>query len=363
LEFFGKSFYGVDVKNNFFMIDVIMTLKWTDKRVARLLPDGMDSMTLSDKESQIKIWLPGVEITNRDIRKNELISTSVLITREGEVTKVERANVVCKQKYDLTGFPFDEQTLMTKIASTKYMLSEVVLEADTSDGVSGLREGLFKGEIYQPRDPAFETSTFEDVDGALKKSRGVLNIRVARLPDKYWQQHLVPSFLVIAISWGVFYFPYIGPFITPRLALSILALLSFTNLDLKMSAQLPDGAPYNWNDLFNSSVQMCMFSTIILNIFTEVCFHQLKVEDLAKAVNHECKIILPFASVCTLSLILGNAGEHGALSLETANIISKIILFGVIGSYMAYTAHRCNVGIAAQRRKEVAAAAAAKALP
>lgn len=351
---YAKSFYGADVKSNKFMIDLIMTLKWVDKRVAKVIPDGMETMTLGNEESARKIWLPGVEITNRDIRKYELISTTVQINKKGEVTKVERSNTVVKKKFDLQHFPFDEQDLLTKIASTKYMLSEVELVPDSDPELSGVKDGIFYGESYELLN--WKTSSVEDVDGALQKSRGVLNLQVKRMADKYWQSHLIPLFLIICISWGVFFFPYIGPFITPRLALSILALLSFTNLDLKMASQLPEGAPYNWNDLLNNSVQCCMFSTIILNIFCEVAFHQFKTEDVAKGMNHECKILLPFVGSSVIFMVLANAGPHGMLDLATVSIITKIFLICTVGVYTIWCFQRVNGSIAAMRRKEAAVA-------
>ena len=74
---FAKTFYGVSEKDNNFVIDVVMTLKWMDKRVAALIPKGLEELTLSKKESEMKIWLPMMAITNRDIKKYDLISTAV----------------------------------------------------------------------------------------------------------------------------------------------------------------------------------------------------------------------------------------------------------------------------------------------
>merc|ERR1719287_348876 len=100
-----------------------------------------------------------------------------------------------------------------------------------------------------------------------------MDIEVRRSLDKYSQDHLMPSFIILTISWAVFYFPFANPFITPRLALSIIALLTFTNLMVKSIKELPGSAPFNWNDLFNQQIQSLMFVTIILNIASEICDH------------------------------------------------------------------------------------------
>merc|ERR1719454_2775037 len=142
-------------------------------------------------------------------------------------------------------------------------------------------------------------------DGELKKSRGTLNIVVKRSLEKYSQDHLVPAFICLMISWAVFYFPFANPFITARLCLSILALLTFTNLMVKSSKELPGAAPFNWNDLFNQQIQTLMFITIVLNICSEICFHSLNLVDLARNMNHEAKVLMPVMSITNVILILG----------------------------------------------------------
>merc|ERR1719158_2300465 len=167
------------------------------------------------------------------------------------------------------------------------MLKDVVLKPSKDN--NGVKNGLLDGEVYNFVD--FSTSTIQDIDGALKKSRGLFTITVDRNIDKYTQSHLIPGFLVMMISWGVFWFPFVAPFITPRLAMSILSLLNFTQLVLKSSNALPPGAPLNWNDIINRTVMTAMFFTVTLNIVSEVCFHHFKIDDVAKAINNECKFV------------------------------------------------------------------------
>lgn len=167
----------------------------------------------------------------------------------------------------------------------------------------------------------------------IKKSRGVLEIQVKRTFDKYGEAHLMPTMLFLAISWGVFWFPFQNPFITPRLALSILALLSFTNLVIKSSSELPSGAPANWNDVLNYQVQAMMFCTIVLNIFSEICKHQLKLEDLANQINKECKVLMPFISIIVLAIVL-SAGRWKLLSVMAAAIVTKSVIMVVMGTYI-----------------------------
>jgi len=339
---FAKTFYGFDLKGKEFTIDVVQTYKWMDERVIGLVPDGADHLTLGQKEAEDKIWLPGMVITNREIDQYDLISTAVTINKKGEVSKVERATAIVKCKYDLSDFPFDEQKLIVKVASSKYMTDEVMLKPDS--GAFGAEKGLLVGQVYDLLDVGGTAIT--DVSGALKKSRGLLTISVERNLDKYSQSHLIPCFLMTCVSCAVFWFPFIAPFITPRLAMSVLALVQFTYLTIRSSSNLPATCPYNWNDLINQTILTVMFSSIMLNIFGETVFHTLKLGDLAISMNHECKVLQPFVAVTSVGAILALAGPHSWMSIAATSAFIKIYMALVLGSYIAFSIRRVKIASA-----------------
>jgi len=291
----------------------------------------VNEVTLSGLEAMKSIWMPGVVVTNRDIRAYELISTSVTITKDGDVTKVERAGVTCQNLYLLEEYPFDTQTLAIKVASSKYMLNEVVLKADEDKSISGTDKEIFKGHPYDLE--SWKVFAVEETSGALQKSRGVLELKAKRRLEKYEQTHLTPTCLLVAVSWGVFWFPFQNPFITPRLVLGMLALLTFTNLVLQSNRELPDGAPQNYNDTLNQDIQALMFCTIVLNIFSEICKHQLDLEDVAVVINNECKIFMPLLCIVVLFIVL-TAGVYKWLSVSATFITSKLIIGVAMAIYV-----------------------------
>jgi hypothetical protein len=353
---FAKALYEVDVKNNKFTMDAVLSLKWNDPRVVSLVPAGMDEVSMSAKEAAGKIWMPEVAITNRDIKRIDVISTAVTITNTGEVSKIERSIVVCNNVYELAEYPFDKQQLAVKIASSKYMLNHLVLRPDADKSTSGKRDGLMSATAYDM--DSWKVFAFDETDGALKKSRGVLQLTVQRKFGSYLENHLKPTFLLLVISWGVFWFPFENPFITPRLALSVLALLAFTNLLIKSSAALPQGSPGNWNDLFNLQIQAMMFLTITLNIFSETCKHKLKLDALGIGINDEAKFVLPCLSMVLITIVL-TAGSFKWLSLSMAGVVTNVLLVIVVGIYIAHNAgrvssHQEQRKVLEQQAKEVA---------
>jgi len=348
---YAKNFYGADLKTNSFRVDMVMTGKWKDIRSMKLVPEGVNRIVLSGKQAGAKIWQPEIVITNHDILQYEVISSSVQVYKSGEIVKVERSQVKISNSFELGGYPFDIQKFQVKIASSKYMANDVVLKPLESGKSNGLNKELLDGTNYYVI--GWDTSVYEEADGDLVKSRGMLQIEVGRHLDKYTQDHLVPTSIVLMISWAVFYFPFAAPFITPRLVLSIMALLTFTNLMIKSSSLLPGAAPFNWNDLFNQMIQSLMFATIVINISSEICFHHFKVEELGRKINHEGKVLLPALSLLNIAMILG-MGSHGWLSLWFATFLIQADVAAATGAYTYFTAKRFFV--ARREQKEIESA-------
>lgn len=327
----AKDYHGSNLKKNWFKINIVISLRWLDPRVSRLIPAGLDMVSMSTKEASNKIWMPEIVVSNRDIDQYDVISSSVSIFRSGEVLRVERDQVRVCDLFKLQEYPFDTQHLTVKIASSKYMLNEVVLVPSPVKNSSGVAEDAWGGYDLQ----GWDVATIEEVDGDLVKSRGVLDVTVTRNLEKYAQDHLMPTFIVITISWAVFYFPFAGPFITPRLVLSILSLLTFTRIMIKSCQPLPGAAPFNWNDLLNQQIQILIFATVVLNIFSEICFHTFGIPKIAKMINHDGKALLPCLSIFNLVIIL-SAGRLKWLSLAHATVFVQIVSFAALAGYIGW---------------------------
>lgn len=325
----AMNFYGADLKHHTFSLDMVMSIKWDDSRVIKHIPKGLDKLSMSYKQAEKMMWMPGVVVSNRDIEKYEIISASVTIYRSGEVRRVERANTRIMKKFMLEHYPFDTQELDVNIASSKYMADEVVLIPDQE--ASGVYEDIWG--LYSMVN--WRTASYEKHDGELVKSRGSLQINVHRSLEKYGQDHLLPASIVLIISWAVFYFPFANPFITPRLALSILAMLTFTQLIVKSSKELPGAALYNYNDLFNQQIQTLMFVTIVLNVCSEIAFHTFHMEKLARALNNEAKVLMPFMSLLNIAIIL-LGGYFNVMTLTHTTQLVQVTLVILLAIYVGY---------------------------
>jgi hypothetical protein len=349
---YGKTFFGTDLKHQEFTIDYVLTLEWTDARVESLIPAGQYSMTMSGTEAKSKMWLPDIWVTNKVAHKSDVISVNLNVFSNGTVNMVERSFAVVKNRFQLEEYPFDEQTLLLSIASEKYMLSELILSPLDDPEASGLREGFFDNAPYQQTD--FTVKADDDVDGLLQKSHGYMEIVIQRTPSRYQHRYLFPAILYSAIACAVFWLPYTPAFVVPRLALSIIILLVFSNFTIVVDAELPDGAPYNWIDLICIIVRLHMFSVICLNIFTEVAFWTMGCTVIAKQMNNEMKLLSPLAvSVAFVLVFIGSQTKGTILNLTGLTILLPILFSLYITIYATCCAASLSTAVEENRRAEL----------
>lgn len=347
---FGKTFYGVDLKDQEFTIDSVLTLQWTDARAISMVPNGQDDVTLASEEASQKVWMPEVEITNRVARRFDRISSSVTIARTGTITQVERTLAVVKNKFVLNDYPFDKQTLRMNVASTTYMLDEVQL-APGNKAFSGLRKGFFEGEDYIKED--FQVRAYEGIDGVLKKSYGSMEIEVSRSLSTFQRNFLLPAILYLSISCAVFWLPFSPTFVTPRLALSIFILLVFSNLATTADSELPPGAPYNWIDLMCFTIQLHMFTVVCLNIFTEIAYHSMKCTTTAVHISNELKVVAPLvASISMATILVASTNPEGAFGLKAMTIIMPVAFIVFVITYLSCCGSTLSAEIARNARSE-----------
>lgn len=325
---FVKSIGHISEKDGTFSADIILLLRWQDRRTAALVPDGVTKFTLASKSAGSKIWLPDIAITNRIIKGQEVISSAISITPAGEVTKIERMVVVCKNNFDMRAFPFDAQHLDLTIASTTLMLDELQLSPIQNKKISGLNKGVF--DAYDLVLDKVDATSYDEIVGSLQKSRGELSIFLHRDWQLYMQKKLLPELFLVFISWTVFYFPLQPVFAMPRVATSLIAFLSM----MTVSGSNNGGGGERWLDVFEEACMTLLFLTVFLNIFVESVDHALDQAAVAIRMDHELKLVLPLlTSVIFTFLLVFNQYDVIWLSLIT-RIISA-------ASPVAYVAACC----------------------
>lgn len=316
-----KGIKGITMSKGSYRADVVLTLRWTDPRTKSLVPAGVRKHTIKADIAKNEMWMPDVAVTNRKIGGQEVISSGTTVTLDGKVTKTERLIIVCTNKFQISSFPFDSQVLKLRVASTTMMLDEVKLTPIQDKLFMGIKDGVFAGtDLFTT---GVEAQTVDEVDGALRKSRGELLIKVKRNAQVYLRKKLVPELFLVMISWTVFYFPLKPPFAMPRVATSLISYLSFTALAGKTSP----GLGQTWLDVFEESVIISLFLTVFLNIFVEIVENSLERPRIASRIDYELKFFLPFLAIITFTILF--CCIHAPIIVTS--VLTRIVsLFGPI---------------------------------
>jgi hypothetical protein len=279
-------------------------------------------------------------VTNIKVKKLDVISTAVTLLKSGEVLKVQRVTVIVMDMYQLKEFPFDMQDLAVDIASTQYMTNAVQLVPNENPSWTGVSSTFFDGSGFALKH--WSLFRVEDDQGVLKKSRGILSMKVQRVLTSYMSQNFIPMMYIVAFSCAVFYFPCNMVFIMPRLATSIVSYLTFSNLAAKSDAALPSTRPNNWNDVLCQNIQLVMLITTCFNIYSELLFHAFGIEDFATKITNELKFIAPLLNIFVAATIMICGAAH--TDQTPVDIVVKVLVVLNIIAYIVF----CEL-----RKKEV----------
>lgn len=149
---------------------------------------------------------------------------------------------------------------------------------------------------------------------------------------------IVPEILLLSISWSVFFFPMLPPFVMPRVATSLISLLSAMTLAVRTSTLLPPKrSSYVWIEFFQESCQILMFFTVCLNILVEVIYHEWKFTELAQKMTDELKCAyVGMMSIVFIMATWGYLRRDEADSLSLVVMMTRAWLFLSLFCYLAY---------------------------
>lgn len=322
----AKGIGNIDLLHGTFFADLVVSLEWEDLRAAKIAQDvNVESLTLSYRAAQERIWLPDVRLSSRTADGVDLISSATMIHSNGTVAKIDRMLASLTNEYTVTSYPFDRQLLEIALTSETLMHDELVFQPLLDPSATGCDERLLKESEFTVK--GYNISVMDEVDGHLHKSRGLFAVEVKRLSAPYFQSLLLPELLVLSISMSVFWFPSQGVFVMPRVTTALISFLTLTTLGLRTNSMLPMRGGLVWVDLFELCCQTLMLFILMLNIFILVIFHTFKEEALAERLDAELKIFFPTVAAVIFSLCFYNTDAKDLLILSFA--VNYVIIIGV----------------------------------
>ena len=238
----------IDDARQSFVADVFMRAQWRDPR---LVHRGTQPCSVADDA----IWTPGLQVLNR--RQLERIRAPKLsVATDGTVTQAVRAYGDFTFRADLTDFPFDQQELHFILVSV-HGLQEVEITA--RQGTLGMGKVLSVANWdvrFREGRPSehFVTTQNRSV------SRLDVIFDAKRLTGFYTWQLLVPLFLVVMMTWTVFWMPL--EFVAPRVGLVATSMLTLIAYRFSMSSILPPIAYLTRLDQFMVASSVLVFCAL-----------------------------------------------------------------------------------------------------
>ena len=284
---------AVDTAEQNFIANVFFVYRWHDPGLAHEGP-GTIIRPLSE------VWHPRIQITNQQ-KVFPTFPEEVSISPKGEVKYLQRVWGSFSQPLQLENFPFDQQVLSIQIVAVRYTVDEVQLIADpqkrsgiadqvsvTDWKITGWKTG---NEPFQPGSDSIPIPGFE------------LSVSAERRVDYFIVNVIIPLFLIVAMSWVVF---WIEPKESSGTKISIAAtsMLTLIAYRFAIGASIPKLSYLTRLDEFILWSTVLIFMTLLEAVFTSSCEKSGKF-DLALTIDKWSRWIFPSVLILVAFISLG----------------------------------------------------------
>jgi hypothetical protein len=248
IHLYMNDLVEIDDAQQSFVSDVFVRAEWMD---SRLVHSGLAPCTVE----MSRIWTPGLQLLNR--RKLERSSDPKLsVAPDGLVTQAVRAYGDFTFQADLSDFPFDHQELYFTIVSNRDRSDVKVV---TSPRHIGMAEQLTVANWQIQQDGSRSSEYYvSTLDRTI--SRLDVIFQAQRRSGFYTWHLLVPLFLVVMMTWTVFWIP--REFVPPRVGLVATSMLTLIAYRFAISSHLPPIAYLTRLDKFMVASSVLVFAAL-----------------------------------------------------------------------------------------------------
>jgi hypothetical protein len=281
----------VDDADQSFVADVFFRFEWQD---ARLAHGGSAACVVALQD----IWHPRILIANQREVKTQL-EESAEIQPDGRVRHVQRYFGNFSEAWDLSRFPFDEQSLPITLLA-RFASDEVKLIPDP--GLLKRAEQL-SNPNWRIGQPQVEGGSYPVYPG---RSIAKLEVRfpAERRSGFYVWKLVVPMSFVVFMSWAAF---WISPqHIAPRIGLSATSMLTLIAFRLALGSSLPPIPYLTQFDLFTIGATALVFGGLLETVATTALWDGGR-QPLAQRLNRWSKLLFP---VVFALVVLGSFGRY-----------------------------------------------------
>ncbi|MCB9006164.1 MAG: hypothetical protein H6656_02015 [Ardenticatenaceae bacterium] len=243
VDLYGLNIFSIDEREETFEIEAFIYADWFDDRLAFDPVAAGTDVKIFQGETAVEllktdVWWPDLEVV--DVRgPRERLHTTLTIDYDGFVTYTERFHANIWQPFFFDEFPFDAHTISFTVAPFFYTSEQVAF--------IGPEDFLEDGERLEREDLSWETNewSIDNVESVVDRgddfefSTTTMYIDISRLPQFYISNVILPLFLIVAISWAVFWMDFSSMHLADRLSVSFTSVLTVVAFDFVTADNLP----------------------------------------------------------------------------------------------------------------------------
>ena len=270
-----------------FHIDAFTKVSWKDPRLADFAGCHVPP---------IAIWNPHLELINSSELKTRL-PPFARISEGGQVDLVRRFAGEITSPHTLEEFPFDSRDLKMAISPRGYSAQEVELEIAQH----------FTGRVKQFSIADWAIGDYKaSVDtwniAQLKETRSRVNYELpAQRLRGYWiTKVMFPLFLIIAMSWAVFWIDVTH--IPTAIGLAATSMLTLIAFQFALAGTLPRVSYLTVMDTFVFGAAVMIFMVLVEAVVTSALVGVGK-ENLARRLDRYGRWVLPLAFLALVSWV------------------------------------------------------------
>ena len=288
---------NVNAVENTYRLEGLINLVWCDRRLQHQIKDKyFQKQTYLEEDAALKIkriWFPSITFANEVgefFRKNQ----ELIIFVDGTVEYQEKFSVELKSFFDLTKFPFDEQTLDVEIES--FAWNEKYLKLHREEKKIGFNPNLNLPE-WKIGDLESQIKQKQEIREEEPFSKFLMHIKLIRKPGFYLWKIIIPLVILVMISWSVFWMAEEN--LADRISFSLTGILTVVAYQFLISENLPNISYLTLMD----AILSLSFVIIALTVAENIVINGLNVAHqklLAVKLDRICRLAFPTIYVVLL---------------------------------------------------------------
>jgi gamma-aminobutyric acid receptor subunit beta len=268
-----------------------LIIRWKDSRLACKPGEGPD---LIRKFKINQVWHPQILLVNkRSLSKME--EEVVLVDCKGGVEYFQVYYGDLLTISDIKDFPFDTRPLRIDIVSKAYSPEEVLFSLD--EEFSGRADEFSIVDWYIGSEPTTEATEYllkSRVDRQVPHSRFIIEYNADRNSGYYIWKVIFPMFLIVFMSFAVFWIP--SSEMATQVGLSVTSMLTLIAYRFAIGSIIPNVDYLTRFDKFVFGSTLLIFMALVVSVTTGSLSVKGRVE-LAERIDLYSRFVFPSAFI------------------------------------------------------------------